>query len=258
MQLLDEPLTVAEGSEAGEFESGNFMRGLNVDEFTLELYELHDFQPLTAPFTNVGYRVYDPTWRPYLVFEGRDLQLRAGTVIDGPLAFMQLMSQFKERNQQKSYTPNQAYWFGERAEVLDRVYEELTEQHSLIPKEGAPSWGCLDYLEDEHEYLDCPDCQDNWLQQLDWQSDIGSELWLAPEGSQATISLQIELVLPVPVGKQMKPLPQASILLREALVNWIVQQTDNGTKPENLMLDLMLSAMRVRKISKANHDGDKT
>ncbi len=247
------------------YEGGEFMRGLEMGNFLLELYQLHGISQ-RGSHTQVGYRFFDFGWREnpaddVPVFEGHEeaYGIPIGYCIDSPYAFKELLGFLclkqgdTDDEHFADYTTTQIEWRDSQAEELSFYQMTLEEQHNSLGRDGeVPSWGCDKYSEDEHEWIECQECAENWDRQAEWQEHVGSEVYLADEESLVEITVPVFVKLTVVGGRDMKDFPTATRAAEEGFLAWIKQAAESDSI---LNADLRLNDL-VGVVAKAEPTGE--
>ena len=150
-----------------EREDADFMRGLRSGDFLLELYQLNQFQS-SGSHENIGYRLIDDTVEHLgVVFDGHDVGIPRGSCLDSAGSFESVLGFLSMKKgdveeeywKEHGYTPKQLEWRDARAEELSKVQLDLSEMLGKIWNDEVPPWACTRYSEDEHEWMNCENCQ---------------------------------------------------------------------------------------------------
>lgn len=234
MNLIDEP-KVVEGVK--EYQDGDFMRGLILDEYLCELYQPHGFQ--SGSHYTVGLRLWDGD---ELIFDSHRVGVPQGVAIDSPGVFEAALSSLSmkpgdtDSDYFSDYTPEQLEWVAKNADDLGTFGTCIREQLDSIWNRETPSWACAAYEDGSHEWLNCWDCQHNWSKQFEWEQYHGLKLWLDGGGKLVEVSLPVTFKLPVYTDPQFRQLPQAQKKLVKALKTKLRQLLAGGTAADFLNL----------------------
>ena len=235
------------------FLNGDFMGGLDIGDVVVELYQLHEFQPLTDSHYTVGYRLWDvrccdsddPDYddSPELIFEGRDYGVPSGKAIDSPVAFIEILGWLllkpgdTDQTFFNNFTSEQLVWIHQNAENLQSYQISLQDQLASIRNKEVPSWACFDWMAPEHEWLVCSDCQSNWQEQEEWQEHVGHKLYLGDDNEFGIVRVPMTVELSVRCGKHLKQLPDARRMILRTLAAQLADACDNDDADKLKIVD---------------------